>query len=238
MSETHARSILESVAAGVISPAEAAVLLDALPDRGGPEAGTNDETVELDSERFESPAAGEPTRVMPGASDAPPVRKRVFADLRGGPINIVCEPGTDVPHADGPAFFTGTADTELGYYIDAQLGDDSVIVVPSDIDLKIDARGADFSLSGIDGTVSAELNVGGILVEGRFVDGESRIEARAGDVELRLQPGSDVEVISNSPASIYVDGLEHTGRGRWSLGAGTAKFEIGGHLGSITISAL
>ncbi|GAB3919638.1 hypothetical protein GCM10027613_24090 [Microlunatus endophyticus] len=151
---------------------------------------------------------------------------------------MVCEPGTTVPHADGPAHVAVDGDRQSGFRLHGSLGDDSVIGLPAAVDLRLEANGTDFTLTGIDGTVRAELNVGDVAIDGRFSDGESRLEANAGNIDLRLQPGSDVEVIARTAAMINADGLEHTGRGRWSVGSGTGKFEITGNLGSITITAL
>lgn len=277
MSETHARSILQSVAAGAISPEEAAVLLDALPaeqraddavrpqdaetevideaDRTGTEPSEPDQvktgwidtehpdTDRIDTDRVDTdPHDRQQIAPAAGAEDRPDrtasVRTQVSAELRGELIEIVCEPGTDVPAVDGPATADVGGDAGLGFTLRARLGSDAAVMLPSAIDLDLAANGADFSLTGIDGTVSAELNVGNVLIDGLFVDGLSRIKANAGDVQVRLQPGSDVEVISQSPATVHADGLEHTGRGRWTLGDGTAKFEIAGHLGSITVVAV
>ena len=166
------------------------------------------------------------------------VRTPVSARVHGDQIDIVCAPATEVPAVDGPATADVDGDAGTGFTLQARLGSDAAVLLPSAIDLDLSAHGADFSLIGIDGTVSGDLHVGNVLIEGLFVDGISRIKANAGEVQLRLQAGSDVEVISQCPATVYAEGLEHTGRGRWSLGDGTAKFEITGNLGSITVTAL
>lgn len=201
------------------------MLLDALPPEDEPE-----ETRVIESEWIPGERWGPDARAGR--------RTQVSAGFRGQLITIECEPDTTVPYVDGPASVGVDGDAEQGFFIDGQLGNDAAIMLPAEIDLRLDVNGTDFTLTGIDGTIAAELNVANLSIEGRFADGQSRIEANAAGVELRLRPGSDVEVISRSAAMMHVEGLEHTGRGRWSLGAGTAKFEIGGHLGSITVSAL
>jgi hypothetical protein len=248
MSQTHAKSILELVASGAISPSEAAVLLDALPTDAGPDEsarefsddGAEPTTVLAGIQQSGIPQSdAEPTRVITGEpTRVQPVRIPVEIGVHGGPIELICEPDTAVPYADGPARVTVDGDRQSGFRLDGSLGDESIIGLPAAIDLCIDANGTDFTLTGIDGTLRAQLNVGDVTIDGRFTDGESRIEANAGTIDLRLQPGSDVEVIARTAAMINADGLEHTGRGRWSLGSGTAKFEITGNLGSITITAL
>lgn len=228
MSESQARSILEAVAAGDISPSEASELLDAVSEDDRTEQTT---PIEPGSER---------TIAFEGSVGTPMTaahRAEVVAALHGGPITVSCESDTAVPYADGPASVKIEGDADAGYTVQGDLGDDSAILLPTAIDLRLEANGDDFELTGIDGTLTAQLNVGDIRIEGRFSEGESRIEANAGDIHLRLRPGSDVEVISRAPARIHAEGLEHTGRGRWTLGGGTAKIEIAGNLGSIMITA-
>jgi hypothetical protein len=241
MSESQSRSILEAVAAGDISPSEASVLLDAVAPRDDEPEET--QVIGSTGQAPADPPSEEPEPTVafaehPTPADVAPIRVQVSAALHGGPIAIDCRPDADHPYADGPANVRVDGDATNGYTIEGNLGDDSVIVLPTDIDLRLEANGNNFTLTGIHGTVTAALNVGDVAIEGRLADGESRIEANAGAVELRLLPGSDVEIVNRAPAEMRADGLEHTGRGRWTMGAGAATCEITGNLGMITITPL
>jgi hypothetical protein len=242
MSETQVRSILQSVASGDLSPAEAATLLDALPadDQSKPDV----------FPAAPSPAAAaEPavTPVPPGSDETQEVRRsqeaggessereRVVADLNGrGSIDVVCAADVTEPYADGPNTVT-VERADNGYTVSGDVGDDSVVMLPSKLDLTISANGDGFSLVGLVGTVSADLNVGDVSISGVFARGDSRIHANTGDIDVTFLTGSDVEVIANAPSSLSADGLEHVGRGRWSLGGGTAKLTIDGNVGGINL---
>jgi hypothetical protein len=234
---------LEAVAAGAISPSEASVLLDAVAAADDQSEQTR--VVPVDEEQTEPVEAG-PDQAEPAgaaattaaANDATPARTPISATLNGGPILIECRPDIDRPYADGPASVRIDGDAATGYTVDGSVGDDSAIVLPADIDLRLEGNGSHCTLSGINGTLGAALNVGDIEIEGRLAAGESRIEANAGDLQLRLLSGSDVEIITTAPADIRTDGLQHIGRGRWAVGAGAATCEVSGNLGTITITAL
>jgi hypothetical protein len=252
MSESQVRSILQSVAVGDLSPAEAATLLDAVSadDQAEPAAAA----VPAAPAAPAAPA----TPAVPATPPAPPApvapahpdetqefrlpsgsgtdgRGQVVVNLSGpGAIDVVCAADVTEPYADGPNTVTVEQDGS-GFTVSGEVGDDSVVMLPSDLDLTISAHGDGFSLVGLVGPISAELNCGDVTITGVFAKGESRIQANTGDIDLTFLTGSDVEVIANAPATLSADGLDHIGRGRWSLGEGTAKLQIDGRVGGINL---
>jgi len=151
-----------------------------------------------------------------------------------GSIDVVCDADVTEPYAEGPNTVT-VERSEHGFTVSGDVGDDSVVMLPSDLDLTISVNGDGFSLVGLVGTVSADLNCGDVTISGVFAKGDSRIHANTGDMNVTFLPGSDVEVFANAPSAMNADGLEHVGRGRWSVGAGTAKFNIDGRVGGINL---
>ncbi len=116
------------------------------------------------------------------------------------------------------------------------VGTEGLLVVPAaaDLDLEINSAGAE--VRGLQGTLHGVFNVGDLYVDGEFTRGESVIDANAGTVYVTLAPTSDVVVVVRAACSIDAgDGLEHTGRGEWTLGGGTASLEISGNLGTIVL---
>jgi hypothetical protein len=184
-----------------------------------------------------APPAGEETHEFrrPAGAGGSRVDRRgkVVVNLNGpGAIDVVCDANVTEPYAEGPNTVT-VERTDNGFTVSGDVGDDSVVMLPSDLDLTISVNGDGFSLAGLDGTVSADLNCGDATISGVFARGESRIHANAGEIDLTFMTGSDVEVIANTPSTLNADGLEHVGRGRWSLGAGTAKLNIDGNVADI-----
>jgi hypothetical protein len=288
MSESQVRSILQSVAEGALSPAEAATLLDALPADDGarpegvaaPDAKPTPEPATIlqpEPQPMPAPApvatpAADPTASavpVPPASPAPPApadvpdlpspprppapddtqefyrhagtragtkgREQLVVTLSGpSSIEVVCATEVTEPYAEGPNTVTVTRE-DNGFTVSGDVGDDSVVMLPSDLDLTISANGAQFSLVGLVGTMSADLNVGDVTISGVFAQGDSRIHANTGEIDVTFLTGSDVEVIANAPSALNADGMEHVGRGRWSLGGGTAKLSIDGNVGAINL---
>jgi hypothetical protein len=258
MSESQVRSILQSVATGDLSPAEAATLLDAVSaaDVAEPAAdaapaaaaspaaaatpampSTPSTPADQPTPAPAIPAGVDETQAVrrPGHPGGGTGREQVAVTLNAGSdIDVVCAAEVTEPYAEGPNTVT-VEHTQEGYTLSGGVGDDSVVMLPTDLDLTIQANGVDFSLSGLVGTVSADLNCADVAISGVFAQGDSRIHANAGDIDLTFLAGSDVEVISNASSTLSADGLDHVGRGRWSLGEGTAKLRIDGNVGGINL---
>ena len=270
MSESQVRSILQSVATGDLTPAEAATLLDALsadeqaepaaaaaPAAAATPAPAADPHVAptpavppvppVDTGDVPPPPPPPPPVAPPGADETQEVRRtataststnergEVVVNLNGpGSIDVVCDGDVTEPYAEGPNTVT-VERSDRGFTVSGDVGDDSVVMLPSELDLTISVNGDGFSLAGLAGTVSADLNCGDVTISGVFARGDSRIHANTGDIDLTFLTGSDVEVIANTPSTLNAAGLEHVGRGRWSLGAGTAKLNIDGNVGGINL---
>lgn len=261
MSESHVRSILQSVAAGDLTPAEAAALLDALPadDQAEPATAAAPAAVAVPAgmpavdampaamPQPPFPPIAAPSVAPPGPAETQEFRRptgaaagsngpdEVVVNLNGrGSIDVVCAADVTEPYAEGPNTVT-VERLDNGFTVSGDVGDDSVVMLPSDLDLTISVNGDGFSLSGLVGTLSADLNCGDVSISGVFARGDSRIHANTGDIDVTFLTGSDVEVIASAPSSLNADGLEHVGRGRWSLGAGTAKLNIDGNVGGISL---
>ena len=206
MSESQVRSILQSVATGDLTPAEAATLLDALSadDQAEPAAAAVPAAAASPAAAPQPPVpplpavppvppieaadpppppppvlapAGDETQavsrpVIAGGNGHSPVsREEVVVNLNGpGAIDVVCAPDVTEPYAEGPNTVT-VERSENGFTVSGGVGDDSVVMLPSDLDLTISINGDGFSLAGLVGTVSAELNCGDVSISGVFAAG-------------------------------------------------------------------
>jgi catechol 2,3-dioxygenase-like lactoylglutathione lyase family enzyme len=103
-----------------------------------------------------------------------------------------------------------------------------------ELDLQINAAGA--RIRDVSGRLNAHLNVGEVVVNGRFDHGESRLYCNAGDINVTLEPGSDVRLRVSPHVRWQVDtDLTTTGLGEWVMGEGTALLDIHGSFGSVTV---
>lgn len=221
------RSVLERLAGGELSPDEAEQHLMALADTEGggrvPEPGDHHQaTVEL------------PT-VLHKTDEHTVVRATLNA---AGLVEIAGDDAADAVRLEGPHDCTVSCNEEVTE-VTGQVGDDTLLVVPSAAHLDVEVNAADATVSGLRGTLRGRFNVGHVTVAGAFTHGRSHIEANAGDLVVILEPGSDVRVAIRGVAAVDVDGqLRKVGRGEYTLGEGTALLELAGHLGEIKIRAL
>ncbi|GAB3436271.1 VOC family protein [Flindersiella endophytica] len=103
-----------------------------------------------------------------------------------------------------------------------------------ELDLQVNA--ADATIHDLNTPLNAHLNVGDVTVNGRFDHGETRLYCNAGDVNVTLDPGSDVRVRVSPHArwQVHTD-LLIADRGEWIQGNGTALLEIHGNFGDVNI---
>lgn len=201
------RTVLERLAAGEITPEEAEEFLAGEDER--------------------PPALG-----STGAGSA----RRVSAMLSGGGRIEVQGGSVDAPRVDGPARCNITGD-EAHTRIEGQIGDDGVLLVPDDCDLRLHLNGASAAIVGIRGTLDATINAGDVDIECELDEGDSRLRLNAGELHLRFGARSDVRVKVLAPTSVHGDGsISKVGRGEWLLGEGRATLEIDGNLGAITLT--
>ena len=247
MTQTDERVILQRLSRGEISTDEAERQLAGLGEPDG------------DTVALEQPAV-EPTAPTAGAAGAPaeaqltqPVEQQpatlagtsgsdeelrmIRVHLNGSDlVEIVGDEDLDDPYVEGPASVHTDIDGER-FVLHGQVGDDALVHVPAAADMDLHVNSADVTLRGVRGRLDAHLNVGdaslGLI---QLHEGESHIHANCGDMTIVFGPGSDVTVAQLAAASLSAEGgFVKTGRGRWTLGSGTAQLSIDGNLGSITL---
>ena len=263
MTIAQQRSVLERVARGELSPEEAERELAALdpsqqanpsnPPLPAAAAGVVDPVpappvpappvpvppVPVAPTPPEAPTAPMPIASMrtaptPSGSAAPAVL-RVHASLNAaGRIEIAGDDADEV-RFEGP--HRGTVDRDGDtVHVEGQVGDDTLLVVPANAHLHLELNGGEALLRGVSGSFQAHLNVGDVQLEAKLTEGESRIDANAGNVTVVLTPDSDVRVAVRCPAQYDIDErLNKVGRGEWVLGDGTARLEIDGNLVELSV---
>ncbi|MBE1612613.1 hypothetical protein [Actinopolymorpha pittospori] len=161
---------------------------------------------------------------------------RVHVSLNAaGTIEIAGEEGTDDVWFEGPHRGKVNRDGD-NVHVEGQVGDDTLLVVPGNAHLHLELNGGDALVRGVGGPFHAQLNVGDVRVEAKLTEGESRIDANAGNVTVVLSPDSDVRVTARCPAEYDIDQrLNKVGRGEWALGDGTARLEIDGNLAELAV---
>jgi hypothetical protein len=259
MSDADQRSILQRLSRGEMSTDEAEQLLAALGqddeaagDTGEP-AEVPDDAEVATATRAVEPTAADSTRLLdtrPPAPAAPPspeatdpseqvgeILRQVRVELNGPDLaEVVGDEGLAEPYVEGPASVRTITDDDR-YRLTAELSDDALVHVPAAVDLELVVNSPDVTVRQIRGRLDADLNVGnaslGLIT---LTQGESRVRANCGDLTLIFTPGSDVTVRQRCCGSLSAEGgFVKTGRGVWTLGAGTASLEIDGNLGSITL---
>lgn len=215
--------------------------------------------------------AAQPTRTEPEASLATPADARwLTIDTLAGDIDVRVDPSLDAPVAEGPdglrleavdddfvlrveregfldGFLKGKVDIDIDVRIPEGFGVD-LRMKAGDVDL----RGVPF-LRGqlLAGDVSAKglravdlsMSAGDLELELAATEGENRVSMKAGDLHVRLDPGSDVAVegrVSIGDVSVP-DGFQVTSKGlgktfRGTLGRGAAKLQIHQSAGDTKVS--
>ncbi|MGW5366380.1 hypothetical protein [Actinopolymorpha pittospori] len=261
MTIAQQRSVLERVARGELSPEEAERELAALD----PSQQANPSNPPSPAAGMVDPVPAPPVPVPPtppGPPTAPatpapwptaaiptyepadedPTGSAAHAVLRvhvslnaAGTIEIAGEEDADEVRLEGP--HRGTVDRDGdNVHVEGQVGDDTLLVVPANAHLHLELNGGDALVRGVGGPLHAHLNVGDVRLEAKLTEGESRIDANAGNVTVVLSPDSDVRVTARCPAEYDIDQrLKKVGRGEWALGDGTARLEIDGNLAELAV---
>lgn len=148
-------------------------------------------------------------------------------------IEVVGDVSATEARIDGPA---EVAEQEGGRRLVANMGDEAALIVPRQVDLDVTINSSDGTIRDIDGTLRAMFNVGTAQLTGFLPRGESRIDANCGDLIISFAPDADVVVVQQCGGSLSADdGFIKSGRGERTLGAGTARLEITGHIGDIVL---
>ena len=122
--------------------------------------------------------------------------------------------------------------------VEGDLGDDALLVVPSDAHVELETNSADALVSCLRGGVSARFNVGHARILGSFAGGDSTIEANVGRLDVTLDTDADVRVLVRCAAHIEAGpDLHKVGRGEWQLGSGATTLTVTGTPGAVFLSA-
>jgi hypothetical protein len=239
------REILQRVAAGELSPDEAAALLDE-PAAEGAVA----------------------TATLPGERAA---RLRVVRTA--GWTEIVGDPGVQEAVAEGPHVARRQGDTLIiegeedtaelpgfrfswrrGYHF--HFGDVKPLRIRMNpnLPLEVEAQAGSLRVQDVKGPIRAEVQAGQTRIEGfeaplqltaragsvrasgHLDQGSSRISCEAGSVKLRLDSASSVKVTARTTlGSITVDGRPD--RGSWVIGDGQGSLDIETTMGSVRVLA-
>ena len=245
--EEARREILKQVAAGELSPEEAARGLDEL-DARGPTVVTTE---------------------IPGERAA-----RVRVVRTAGWAEIVGDPSVQEAVAEGPHSARREGDTLIiegeedsaelpgfrfswrrGYHV--RLGHHVrplQVRVNPDLPLEVEAQAGSLRVRGVRAPIRAEVQAGQTRIEGfasplqlnvqagsvrasgRLDHGSSRIKCEAGTVRVRLEPSSSVRVTARTTLGrISVDGRPE--RDGWVVGAGDGSLDIETTMGAVWVSA-
>jgi hypothetical protein len=240
MSKTDRREILSRVAAGTISPEEAASQLDAV---------TPDET--------ESEPAIRRVRVIKQLGPAeiigdPNVREAVAEGQHRARIEgdtMIIE-GQSVD--DWGGFIFGAArsagrdrlvvrvNPALSLDLELQAGNCRVSGVEGPIRANVQAGSA--TIEGFSKTIDLSVQAGSVRATGRLDEGDSRIACDAGSVNLHLERGSSVRVttrVNLGKVNLPVGTAFTAGRGTQDLtiGDGAASLAITTSMGSVNLTA-
>ncbi|MFD2083469.1 hypothetical protein SAMN05421678_10117 [Actinopolymorpha cephalotaxi] len=160
----------------------------------------------------------------------------VHASLNAaGTIEVAGDREADDVWFEGP--YRGSIERDGGnVHVEGQVGDDTLLVVPANAQLHLELNGGDALVRGLRGSFHGEFNVGDVRLEAELTEGDSHIDANAGNVTVVLAPDSDVRVVVECPAEYDMDQrLNKTGRGEYVLGEGTAQLHIDGNLAEVSV---
>jgi hypothetical protein len=255
--EDARREILTQVAAGTLTPTEAASRLD-----------------EVERGQNEAPGS-QPT--SSGGADTNGIRVR----SNFGRIIVLGDPSVDQATADGPhvarhengilvietehrfdgdfwfgqrdqgrwwnSFRPPTVTVRMNPHLEAWISADAGTVTVRDILAPIHAevQAGSLVIQGFSGPLDLATSAGSIRAEGRLSAGSSRIRCEMGSIRVTLAPDSDVRVraLANMGKLSLDNGTGPSGPGRhWGerqeavYGVGTASLDIESEMGSVTVS--
>jgi len=240
MSKTDRREILSRVAAGTISPEEAASQLDAV---------THDEK--------ETEPAIRRVRVIKQLGPAeiigdPSIREAVAegqhrARIDGDTMIIEGQMVEDwggfifgTPHSGGRDRLVVRVNPSLSLDLELQAGNCRVSGVDGPI--RADVQAGSATIEGFSKTLDLSVQAGSVRATGRLDEGDSRIACDAGSVNLHLERGSSVRVttrVNMGKVSLPVGVAFAGGRGAQdvTIGDGVASLTIDTNMGSVNLTA-
>ena len=251
------REILTQVAAGTLTPTDAATRLD-----------------EVERAQTQAPASQ-----LTSNADSAVRGVRVRSDY--GRIIVLGDASVDQATADGPhvarreegifvietdqrfdgdfwfgqrdgghwwdSFRGPTVTVRMNPRLEAWISADAGSVTVRDVLAPIHAevQAGSLVIQGFVGPLDLAASAGSIRAEGSLREGSSRIRCEMGSIRIALAPDSDVRVsaIANMGKVNIDDGTQERGRGRhWGerqeavYGSGTASLDIESEMGSVTVS--
>lgn len=238
MSNQDRREILSRVAAGTISPEEAASRLDSL-NRGEAAAEPAIRTVRVARHLGSVEVIGDPS-VRDAVAEGPH-RAHVEGDT------MVFEP--DATHDEGSfvfAFGRSWGNDKLlirvnpAVALDLQIQAGNCRVRGVEGPIRADVQAGSATIDGFRSPLALAVQAGSIRASGHLEEGESRISCDAGSVQLSLERGSSVRIVSRAtmgkielPGGVYGS---HGGQ-EATIGEGTATLNVTTNMGSVRISA-
>jgi hypothetical protein len=245
------RAILEDVASGRMTPAEAAARFDDVEREAHPSADaapTGLRGVRVRSEFGRIVVLGDAT-VDLATADGPHVARRegdvlviereqrFESDFRFGSRNVGAWWNTLREQV-----LTVRMNPRLEVWISTEAGSVAVRGLSAPIHAEVQAGSLD--VQGFDGPVDLAASAGSIRAQGRLLAGTSTIRCEVGSIRLELASGSDVRVTaSTAMGKVSLEqGLEVRGKDRALgqqkqavYGAGTASLAIHSQMGTVTV---
>jgi hypothetical protein len=240
MSKADRRQILSRVAAGIMTPGEAAAELESLGSEAA-EKVSPVRRVRVIKQLGPAEIIGDPT--VRDAIAEGPHRVRIEGD-------VMTIEGEESDESDGFVFGFGR-----------NFGADRLMVrVNPSLALDLQVQAGSCRVRGVTGPIRAEVQAGSATIEGfanplalsvqaasvratgRLQVGQSRISCDAGSVKLHLERGSSVRIEARaSLGKITLPGAEESGfveGGREvTIGEGAGSLQIESNMGSVNVSA-
>jgi uncharacterized protein YndB with AHSA1/START domain len=251
MSATR-REILSQVAAGTMTPAEAASRLDEVEREQAHPSGTQSassanpiEGVRVNNSFGRVVVLGDAS-VDQAAAEGPHVARR-----ENGILVIESEQSSDDDFrfgsrggwwkAFGGQTLTVRMNPRLELWINADAGSVTVRDIKAPIHAEVHA--GSLVIQGFAGPIDLATSAGSIRGEGSLKEGKSRIRCEMGSVRISLTPDSDVTISATTQmGKVNLDGSTETrGRTRWTQhqeavrGRGTASLDIEAQMGSVVV---
>jgi hypothetical protein len=241
MSKTDRREILSRVAAGTISPEEAASRLDAI-DPDPDETDTGIHRVRVIKRLGAAEVIGDPN-VRDAVAEGQH-RARIEGDVMIIEGEIANEPGTFITrswlgfpeHSSGDRLVV-RVNPALALDLQVQAGSLRVSGVEGPI--RADVQASSATIDGFSKPLDLTIQAGSMRATGRLDEGESRITCDAGSLNLYLERGSSVRIKAQAHlGKVVLPGVEgSSGAQDVTVGAGTASLLIKTNIGSVNVTA-
>lgn len=239
MSKTGRREILSRVAAGTISPEEAAVQLDAA--NHAEEEATDIRTVRVIKQLGPAEIIGD-SSIRDAVAEGQH-RARIDGDTMIIEGQTLHESGSFIfgfPRHPGHDRLVVRVNPSLRLDLQLQAGNCRVSGMEGPIHADVQAGSA--TIEGFSKPLDLSVQAGSVRATGRLDEGDSRIACDAGSVNLHLERGSSVRVTAraNLGKVSLPGGAEFAGaRGTQDLtiGGGAASLKIDTNMGSVKLTA-